>query len=281
MQAKVLPQGKRDELGPAEWDFRSIARTEVEACFIYEYARELLNPRLVELRAQAKDDLAAPKATAETPKEGSPAGQFGVLMCACFPYMASKFDKWFPDTPWQKLDENVRSTLVDDLHEAVCNYLKRLPRHKLSIYTAEQLALFNVSSFDIFQLCHDVGQQDVSQTEYGFFAINWNHADAEIERLFANWLSEQRNGRHKRGLPGVKYKPKGRGGFRDQLNWLGALRVRERYLNSELVDHSNPNRADHYLVVAAPYSHLPDLYENAKKADQVLAVISGLSLGRS
>jgi hypothetical protein len=195
--------------------------------------------------------------------------------------MASKFDKWFPNTPWQNLDESVRSKLAGDLNHQVRDYLKRLPRHKLSIYTAEQLALFNVNSMDIFRLCHDVGQQDVSQTEYGFFAINWNYPNPEIERVFSKWLSDQRDGRDKRGLSGVKYKPKGRGGFRDVLNWLGALRVRERYPNSELVDHSNPNRPEHYLVVAAPYSHLPDLYEAAKKADQVLAVVKSISLGRS
>jgi len=279
MGANQPPNGKRDELGPSEWDFRSIPRTEVEACFIYEYARELLTQRLVDLRARANADSNALKMTAESSKEGNPCFEFSEIMVACFAYMTSKFDHWFPDTPWQKLDQSVRSELVQGLNYQLHDYFQKLPRHKLSIHTLAQLEVFNVRSLEIFRIVHEVDQKDATQTEYGFFAINWNYPDTEIEAVFSKWLLERRKGREKRGLPGIKYKPKGRGGPKDRLNWLGALRVRERYLNSELVDYSDPCRADHYLVVAAPYSHLPDLYEAAKKADQLLSAVSGFSLG--
>jgi hypothetical protein len=278
MEANQSPNGKTDKLGSSEWDFRSIPRTEVEACFIYEYARELMKPRLVDLRAQTNTDSSAPNTAAESSKEGNPSTGFVEMLHACFAYIASKFDHWFPDTPWQKLDQSVRSKLLEDLNYQLHDYFKKLPRHKLNIHTLAELGAFNVRSFEIFQLVHKVDQNDATQTEYGFFAINWNYPDTEIEAVFSKWLLERRKGRQKCGLPGIKYKPKGRGGSKDRLNWLGALRVREGYPHNELVNCSDPFRPDHYLVVAAPYSHLPDLYEAAKKADQLLSAVSGFSL---
>ena len=64
----------------------------------------------------------------------------------------------------------------------------------------------------------------------------------------------------------IARKPPGRGGFKDQLNWLGALRLREYYPRNQLAD-------DTYLrleISDPPYSNLPDLYEAAKKARELL-----------
>jgi hypothetical protein len=266
---------KKDEVGADEWDFNSIPKGEVEACFIYEYARELTkrSPRLLDLRAWAKAGSSAPKRSSNGKKAYS---EFGKLMLACFPYMVLKFDDWFPNTSWQKLDQNVRSRLVEDLNYRLHDCFKSLPYHKLSIHTLRHLEAVNVRSIEIFRCFHDIGKADLSQTEYGFFAINWNYPDPEIQRVFAKWLLEQRKEREKRGLSKIKHKPKGRGGFRDRLNWLGALHVKEHYQKKQLVDH-----ADHYLKVATPYGHLPDLYEAAKKALQLLSTVSDFWLGRS
>ena len=63
----------------------------------------------------------------------------------------------------------------------------------------------------------------------------------------------------------VKHQKKGRGGYRDKLRWLGALRVVRYYSPSELGDYPHSK-----VKVDAPYSHLPDLYEAAKKAQGLL-----------
>jgi hypothetical protein len=112
--------------------------------------------------------------------------------------------------------------------------------------------------------------------ERGSFAINWYYPDAQLKRAFAEWLSEQRKDREKRGLTEITYKPRGRGGFRDRLNWLGALRVVNHYSKKQLVDYADTN-----LKVGAPYRHLPDLYEAAKKALHLLSSVSDFWLGRS
>ena len=110
------------------------------------------------------------------------------------------------------------------------------------------------------------GKTSLDQTEYGFFAIDWEHPDPEIKRAFGIWLAEQRAFRKTAGLPGPKFVSRSRGGFRDQLRWLGALRVRNYYTAKELGGYADSN-----LKVDAPYSHLPDLYANAKKAEALLA----------
>jgi hypothetical protein len=52
-----------------------------------------------------------------------------------------------------------------------------------------------------------------------------------------------------------------RGAFRDKLNWLGALRVKNYYRHKDLVDHADTN-----IKPDAPYCHYPDLLDAANKA---------------
>jgi hypothetical protein len=56
-----------------------------------------------------------------------------------------------------------------------------------------------------------------------------------------------------------------RGKLRDQLRWLGALRVKEHYPRKSLVNDPFPK-----LKVRAPFSNLPDLYTAAKYAKQII-----------
>src|SRR5205807_2348545 len=109
------------------------------------------------------------------------------------------------------------------------------------------------------------------RTEYGFFAINWRFADRDLKRTFDEWLAERRKEVERRGWTKPDYKAKIRGGSMDRLNWLGALRVVKHYSKKQLVDYADTN-----LKVDAPYSHLPDLYKNAKKAGSLLEVFSEL-----
>ena len=63
----------------------------------------------------------------------------------------------------------------------------------------------------------------------------------------------------------LKHRKKGRGGYRDKLRWLGALRVVRYYPPFQLGEYPHSE-----VKVDAPYSHLPDLRDAAKKAKSLL-----------
>jgi hypothetical protein len=143
----------------------------------------------------------------------------------------------------------------------------------LTINTLRELEPANEASIEAFAYVHELlSDEELDQTEYGFFAINWNYPDGEIESAFKSWLNEQRGERTKRGLTEIKHRKTARGGFRDKLRWLGALRVINHYPPGKLADLpikvvDNPSW---WLKVPAPYSYLPDLYEAAKKAQRLI-----------
>ena len=74
------------------------------------------------------------------------------------------------------------------------------------------------------------------QIEYGFFSINWKSHDGRLKKNFADWINQQRKELKKRG---VTKKPS-RGGLRDQLRSLGALRIKEHYPRKSLVNDPYP-----------------------------------------
>jgi hypothetical protein len=241
VKTKQPPKAKKGKLDRKEWDFRKIPKPEIEACFIYEYARELAgrSPEILDLFTQEQAGRSARKKTPQFSEGKKVCQEFRKTMTDCFPDFLYLYGDWFPDTSWQGVDQKVRSELVKEV-----NYGRQQRWNSLRV--------------------------PKSSIKRGSFAINWNYPDAELKRAFGKWLSEQRKHREKSELTEIKYKPKGRGGFSDRLNWLGALRVREHYWTSQLVNHRDQ---DAKLKVAAPYSHSPDLYKNAKKADHLLKMM--------
>jgi len=271
VKTKQSRSANKAELAQTEWDFREIPKAEIEACFIYEYARELArrSPRILDLLAKWKTSWSALKNTPER-YEGRKAGkELTKTMTTCFPDFPSIIlgtDR-FPDTSWRALDQKVRAEMVEQINKGLHHYWSRLPFDKLHIQTLRQLEAANVRSIETFRCIHETPRnEDLSQTEYGFFAIDWNYPDPAIERAFGKWLSEQRKDREKRGLTEIKHKPKGRGGLWDRLNWLGALRVAEHYPRKQLVEYPKTR----LKINAPPYYHLPDLYEGASKARKLL-----------
>jgi hypothetical protein len=271
VKTKQRPKPEKDELDRKEWDFSSIPESEIEACFIYEYARELArrSPRISALFAIGQIACSAGH------DEGRKA-HIRNIMTACFPDFPTINEDWFPGTPWQGLDQKVRSALVGEVNNGPQHYWNSLPIHKLSIETMKFDK--NVGANGTLRYVpQPFREEDISQTESGFFAINWNYPDAELRRAFAKWLSEERKDRVSRGLTEIKYKRK-RGGFIDRLRSLGALRVVNHYRTNQLVDYE---AQDAKLKVAAPYRYSSDLYESAKKAGKLLDMLLLRSTGRS
>jgi hypothetical protein len=99
--------------------------------------------------------------------------------------------------------------------------------------------------------------------ERGFFVIDWSADLGVLKKQVFEWLEKQHSER-KKVPPIAKHKPS-RGQLRDQLRWLGALRVKEHYGPRRLTHGNEPK-----LIVAAPYKWKNDLYDAAKKAKKIL-----------
>jgi hypothetical protein len=259
---------------PTEYLFREVPQAELEACFIYEYARELArrSPRMSELLSKWKASWRAPKRAPKRKEGRKAAWELTNIMRACFPnYSALMLAiDFFPDTPWRELDEKTRLGMVDDVNQSHTDS-EIATDNKLSIATLRELEAPNIRSIEAFRHVHEVfSREDLGQTEYGFFSINWDYDVPDITRVFEKWLKDQRQKRKKRGLTEVKYKPKGRGRLRDQLNWLGGFRVRENFRKKEIV---NDDPQQSLNIPDRPYSNYPELCVGAKKGRQVVEVL--------
>ena len=272
MKSKQLQGGKQPKLTPTEWFFAEIPKPEIEACFRFEYARELAKRcrRIKDLLAEFKAGQGAPKGTAARSKGWKAQLQLVEIMRACFPHSLIVFDQYFPAKPWQVLDQEMREAMVEYLNETLELRQSCARPWILSIRTVRELGP-DERTIRMFQHLHEfLSEEDFSQTEYGFVSINWNHAGSAIKRAFAEWLSEQLEDRKKRGLPIINYQSKtGRGGPADRLNALGALRV---------VDYcSAPDELSGYTTAKARYkayySNVRELREAAEKAAKLLDML--------
>jgi len=273
--ATLIKNGSKQQVGtanldPHEWDFKDVPGDQLEACYLYEYAREFFKSSKHLQNIQKKWNNSANRLEAyETCRKA-----LDLLRTRCenFPYI--NFD-YFPKSTWQDLPDfpkgvpkvmrkNLRQSLADDVNDWSKRFRKsRFDR--LSIGTLREFEPPNVHSLEHFQEMHEVmhREQDLGNTEYGFFAVNWDFKNSQIIESFTHWLSDQREARKAIGLREAK-RTVSRGAFSDKLNWLGALRVKNYYPHKkDLVDYSDTN-----LKVDAPYSHYPDLLDAAKRATE-------------
>ena len=213
----------RDDLGPEEWDFatRRVQKSEIVACFIYEYGRALADtPRPRSKRDRKSDDFKAKV-------------DFRQIMIDYLPLFRHIAGSRFPDTAWQTLDKGTQSKLVETVEQGVRNPGISPRNYAISVYDLKQDNQISIEALTGFN-----GRSKAETPK----ARRWTRL-ADI--------------------------PSERGGARDLLRWLGALRVKERYGN-DLVEHSQGNKV---LKVDAPYSSSSDLYEHAREAADVLALL--------
>jgi hypothetical protein len=269
-----------NSLPESEWHFDGLPQDEVEPCYLYEYGREWAKqlPAFSELLGKWRATAAKGGCRRNT-KAGLPFSErlkpirqlrrffeADEVVRGSFPSVT--FHE-FPETPWQDIRENARRFLLESFR-GMRDRWGNLPHDRLFISTLRELRPTNVDSIEAFRFLHEVwSRRAVDQTEYGFFAVDWNYPDPEIRRALEVWLREQRKYRKAAGLPGPQASQRSRGGLRDRLRWLGALRFRNHYTPAELRNH-----ADAQLFGGrAPYCHLPDLYANAKRAEDLLPVL--------
>jgi hypothetical protein len=272
----------RTILDRKEWDFDQIPADQLEACFCYEYGRELTKqwPRLLKLLSMVKARAALPGGHRDSSKETKTFRLIRKILSHRFGAFPTVLLRFFPDICWESLDIERRSMAV----EQVKNYERGRRYNRITIKILKKSESLDISSLRELAYHNDpYSFEAMDQTAYCGIAINLSYSDTEIAKEFRLSLKEVREEHERLRFPSIhrafsrvmasetkpaellKHRKKGRGGYRDKLRWLGALRVLHYYSPSQLGEYPDSN-----VKVDGPYSHLPDLYDAAKKAQSLL-----------
>jgi hypothetical protein len=267
MKTKQPPKAKKDELDRKEWYFPDLPKAEREAAFIYEYAREL------EARSPATLDLIIRSEGASHLIRMRPRGRvdFGKIMRDHVPDFVRISKDRFPGIPWQGLDHEMRTMLVEAAKKLFPADAYLADIHLLHDATSRAYALrptvINLKT-PLWTNQPFVENEYFRQTPSGL-QINFDQSDSGIMTAIAQWLPMERK---RLGMPDVKYKPQtGRGSSYDRLNALGALRLVGRYPTDK--ELANYTKRDH-LGYRAFYNTVRELREAAKKAEELLNMLS-------
>ena len=259
-------QAATGDLDPHEWDFKNVYNDEKEACYLYEAAREFYNTsqHLQKLKCKWAASL----------KRKSVAGSLAWnqaldLLRKNFSNFPDVGFKYFPEIAWRKLPDRERRQAADSVNEWTARH-KKNHADRLHMETLRQCEPPNIRSAEAFKHYHElfhgvIGGQDLGNTEYGYLAVNWNFKNSQIIEAMTRWLKQQRAARKAGGLNDAK-PIKSRDGFKDKLNRLGALRIKNHYRKKQLVNYGDTN-----LKFNLPYSHYQDLCDAAKRAGQEIA----------
>jgi hypothetical protein len=246
-----------------EWDFAEerLPQGELAACHAHEYGRELVKRchQISKLLRIVWRGERAPKGNSH---------RYGA-------YLARKrlrllgiptifFSQGSQNLNWYSLSKTVRKRACEEVRQR--RKFSAIFEVGLSISTERELEPSRCRAMELYKLFFELMPiENREHIEYGFFAIDWNSKNEVLQESFANWINRQRKERKKSGV----LRQGSRGGYRDQLRWLGALRVKEHYRFRNLVDYSEQFIKPR-LRVPAPYKNVHDLYAAAKDASEII-----------
>jgi hypothetical protein len=260
VKANPQPKPKKHTTVSKGHYFLSIPESEIEGCYIYEYACEvtLRSPRVLGLFTKWRVGCSGKKQIRRLPEAVKAYRDFRKIMTAFFPDFPFIDGDWFPKTAWPELNQKVRSALVRDVIE---KHLRN------SVPLVLELSKFkrNVAKNPVIEHAPlPFGEEDPSHMERGSFWINCSHSDGPIKAAFARSLRKIRADRENRGLKETNYPRKGRGSAWDRLHWLGALRQIRDYPRKELV-HSGTDQIKAGLSFYSQYRDLRTAAQNARR----------------
>jgi len=201
----------------AECNFGSLKEEELEACFYYEYARELKSLRDA-VRKSTPIFGADYRKPARRRELAQLLGKQSILKQQLVRLLAGSI---FPK-PWRLLIEASKRQLMETLPD----YMDVLElRNPLCVIEGDPAQFGSFAEFRR-QVVEPVGPGVVIA---GCFAVNLAAGPSLIERKFRRWLGrELRHAQEIRGeeLRHFSFRPPGPTGWRTALNQLGALRWR-------------------------------------------------------
>lgn len=214
-----------NQFSKAEFDFSDVTKSELLACYFYEYARESRAARS-EIAVERRQRLQ---------RKGKP-GQvrFGSRvrnLVQSHILMSVSLSSGFPNTPWRCLsdkDKQIPLKMVAQFPK-VLRYFLTWNNPPLSFALNES----GTTTLDMWKQQYRERLPAVSNTDsikFGFFAVNLKYGHPVLLEEFGGYL------RHFVGKPmfefppvakrAVRDKPLGRKSLRDALNALGAMRLR-------------------------------------------------------
>ena len=127
-----------------EWDFEQIPADQLEACFCYEYGRELTKqwPRLLKLLSMVKARLALSGRQRDSSKETKTFRLIRKILSHRFGAFPTVLLRFFPDTCWESLDIELRSIAG----EQVKNYERGRRYNRITIKILRKSDSLDISS---------------------------------------------------------------------------------------------------------------------------------------
>lgn len=210
-------------LSERDYDFSDVqSKLELEACFLYEYARES-RAAMEKVKAIRRQRDRAKGRTIQVNVARTGVENVILLALSCA--------SGFPLTPWQCLSELDKERLLKLPFTAVAAY-----RYFLFFPNPPLLMAVNQpgsTTLDRWKEMYKEGRAaipDSEHTKFGFFAVNLKYPK---EVLIEEFLGQLRvlEGKPKHEFPPTAmktmgHKPIGRQTYRDALNALGAMRLR-------------------------------------------------------
>jgi hypothetical protein len=234
-----------------EWKFGDVDDSEIEACYVYEYAREFacrFNQISNLLEKSRNSQVVGPPINEEAENVSPAFRQLIKIMEACLPDFPPLilFEERFPNVPWQTLDQEFRRKVARELQNGARHQYKASGLDAFSILMRKELEEMKREGISI-RLAEDTFiKEDLENTEVGNIAINFDYTNTEIKEAFSKWLSQYRKDREADGVLDRQSS-----GFHTRLKWLGALR-RGTYDGG------------------GPYTHPNDFYKYKKQALELL-----------
>jgi hypothetical protein len=265
----VKPHTRGEEVERAEWDFSKLPSRYAETCFVYEMMRELARADtevMGRISAWEKSRFKNRKALLATDRP----------WLECPAPLWEKFHTWFvepsyvdfrffPHVPFQSLSEAYRFSVV--ISRIGSNELKREFNEPFSILTFEEAERKTITSKEDYTRWWEglYGQNKNGPYVHAFVTLNRESTREQILQALENWLRWK--GRHKFRNDA---RTTNRGGAKDRLRCLGALRIIKHYGTRKRITGAS-NGED--VIVPAPYKSYSNLFKAAKKARAFLEAI--------
>ena len=212
------------KLFEADYDFSDVvSKSELEACFFYEFARES-RAAICEIDSARKQMRARKSGKVSFGSHVQNLIQSHILM-------SLSLTSGFPQTSWRNLSDKDRKCLVK-----MTVSLPHVSRYALTWHNPPLLFALNelgTTTLDMWKQKIQEGRRRLPDNEpikFGFFAVNLKYGHPILMEEFRKYLM------HFEGKPmletppsekkAVNAKPHGRKSIHDALNALGAMRLR-------------------------------------------------------
>jgi len=220
MNAKSSGNRDRRQFTEADYDFSGVGKSNLAACFVYEYARESRAARKKVTTIRKLLRLAKGK-TIEV--NVAPTWFHNLILM----YLAN--DSGFPTIPWIRLSAKDQLRFLK-----VVGQLPKIIRMRLWAQNPPLSFVLNEPGTTTLQMWMQKYREshaavsDGDPIKFGFFAVNLKYGRAVLIEEFTGYLNffEGKPMLEAQAIAARAVRPPGRRTYRDALNGLGAMRLR-------------------------------------------------------